>query len=170
MIGHDEENEPYSRLLKPYEEILKSKEEDERQTIQLKQCDVTDRKHNPDVRVASSEEEAIETNENNTLSTGANTVLYPRTTDDNQTSLSVEQGYKDITMMLKSEVDLKDKEEYATLLLWDFAGDEDFYHTHQTFLSPDAIYLVVTNLNEAEDKEAQGIFKHKIKGVPIALF
>lgn len=159
MIGHDEENEPYSRLLKPYEEILKSKEEDERQTIQLKQCDVTDR-----------EEAAIETNENNTLSTGANTVLYPRTTYDNQTSLSVEQGYKDITMMLKSEVDLKDKEEYATLLLWDFAGDEDFYHTHQTFLSPDAIYLVVTNLNEAEDKKAQGIFKHKIKGVPIALF
>ncbi|CAG2212300.1 unnamed protein product [Mytilus edulis] len=30
-------------------------------------------------------------------------------------------------------------------------GDEEFYHTHQTFLSQDAIYLVVTNLNEADD-------------------
>ncbi|VDI42603.1 Hypothetical predicted protein [Mytilus galloprovincialis] len=61
--------------------------------------------------------------------------------------------------MLKSNVDLHDKEEYATLFLWDFAGDEEFYHTHQTFLSPDAIYLVVTKLNEADDKHAQEMFQ-----------
>lgn len=57
---------------------------------------------------------------------------------------------------MKSKVDLYDKEEYATLLLLDFAGDEKFYHTHQTFLSPDSIYLVVAKLNEADDKQAKG--------------
>ncbi|XP_063408088.1 uncharacterized protein LOC134691471 [Mytilus trossulus] len=62
-------------------------------------------------------------------------------------------------MMEKSKVDLHDKEEYAKLLLWDFAGDEEFYHTHQTCLSQDAIYLVVTKLNEADDKNAQEMFQ-----------
>ncbi|VDI64029.1 Hypothetical predicted protein [Mytilus galloprovincialis] len=72
-------------------------------------------------------------------------------------SLEKEKAYKDIkTMMEKSNFDLHDKDEYATFLLWDFAGDEEFYHTHQTFLSPDAIYLVVTKLDEAENKNAQG--------------
>ncbi|XP_052063134.1 uncharacterized protein LOC127702870 [Mytilus californianus] len=71
----------------------------------------------------------------------------------------LEQAHNEIERMLKSEVDLHDKEEYATLLLWDFAGDKEFYHTHQTFLSADAIYLVVTKLNEADNKEAQGMFR-----------
>ncbi|XP_071167915.1 uncharacterized protein [Mytilus edulis] len=74
-------------------------------------------------------------------------------------NLLLEQAYSDIKTMLKSKVDLYDKEEYATLLLWDFAGDEEFYHTHQTFLSLDAIYLVVTKLNEADDKKAQDLFR-----------
>ncbi|XP_076084623.1 uncharacterized protein LOC143055372 [Mytilus galloprovincialis] len=69
-----------------------------------------------------------------------------------------EQTEKDLEKMLKSDVNFHDKEEYATLLFWDFAGDEEFYHTHQTFLSPDAIYLVVANLSEANDKEAQDLF------------
>ncbi|CAG2238538.1 unnamed protein product [Mytilus edulis] len=74
-----------------------------------------------------------------------------------QPKQQLEQAYEDIkTMMVKSKVDLHDREEYATLLLWDFAGDEEFYHTHQTFLSSDAIYLVVSKLNESEDKNAQG--------------
>ncbi|CAG2237691.1 unnamed protein product [Mytilus edulis] len=63
--------------------------------------------------------------------------------------------HHDLEKMLKSDVNSHDKEEYATLLFWDFAGDEEFYHTHQTFLSPDAIYLVVANLSEADNKEAQ---------------
>ncbi|CAG2236080.1 unnamed protein product [Mytilus edulis] len=76
-----------------------------------------------------------------------------------QRNQALEQAKMDIEAMLKSNVDLHDKEEYATLLLWDFAGDEEFYHTHQTFLSQDAIYLVVTKLNEADDKKAQDLFQ-----------
>ncbi|VDI30125.1 Hypothetical predicted protein, partial [Mytilus galloprovincialis] len=79
---------------------------------------------------------------------------------EQQQNLSIEKAHKDIkSMMEKSKVDLHDKEEYAKLLLWDFAGDEEFYHTHQTFLSQDAIYLVVTKLNEADDKNAQEMFQ-----------
>lgn len=32
--------------------------------------------------------------------------------------------------------------------LWDFAGQKDYYVTHQTFLTPNAIYLIVTDLTE----------------------
>ncbi|CAG2255369.1 unnamed protein product [Mytilus edulis] len=39
-----------------------------------------------------------------------------------------------------------------------FAGDEEFT-THQTFFIPDAIYLVVTKLNEADDKKAKDLFQ-----------
>ncbi|CAG2228750.1 unnamed protein product [Mytilus edulis] len=69
-----------------------------------------------------------------------------------------EQAEKEIKSMLQSEVDFRDKEDYATLLLWDFAGDTEFYQTHQTFLSPDAIYLVVTKLNKSNDNDAQEMF------------
>ncbi|VDH94776.1 Hypothetical predicted protein [Mytilus galloprovincialis] len=78
-----------------------------------------------------------------------------------QSSQSSEQAARDFETMLtaKSKVDRHDKEEYATFLLWDFAGDEEFYHTHQTFLSQDAVYLVVTKLNEADDSSAQALFR-----------
>ncbi|CAG2242500.1 unnamed protein product [Mytilus edulis] len=78
-----------------------------------------------------------------------------------QSSQSSEQAARDFETMLtaKSKVDRHDKEEYATFLLWDFAGDEEFYHTHQTFLSQDAMYLVVTKLNEADDSNAQALFR-----------
>ncbi|CAC5392557.1 unnamed protein product [Mytilus coruscus] len=78
-----------------------------------------------------------------------------------QSNQSSEKAARDFETMLtaKSKVDVHDKEEYATFLLWDFAGDEEFYHTHQTFLSQDAMYLVVTKLNEAEDPNAQALFR-----------
>lgn len=69
---------------------------------------------------------------------------------------SNQQVNGDIENMYKSPGDLQDKEVYTTLSFWDFAGDEEFYHTHQTFLSPDSIYIVVTKLNEAGEKNARG--------------
>ncbi|XP_076085394.1 uncharacterized protein LOC143056199 [Mytilus galloprovincialis] len=32
--------------------------------------------------------------------------------------------------------------------IWDFAGQKDYYATHQTFLNPHAIYVIVTNISE----------------------
>ncbi|KAL3862502.1 hypothetical protein ACJMK2_008462, partial [Sinanodonta woodiana] len=38
--------------------------------------------------------------------------------------------------------------EYATLAMWDFAGQYVFYTTHQAFLTSRAVYLLVINLNQ----------------------
>ncbi|VDI65598.1 Hypothetical predicted protein [Mytilus galloprovincialis] len=57
----------------------------------------------------------------------------------------------DLREMIDSARDMDD-EEYASLSFWDFAGDREFYNTHQTFLSEEAIYLVVTKLNETDDE------------------
>ncbi|VDI17148.1 Hypothetical predicted protein, partial [Mytilus galloprovincialis] len=139
IVGNNEDTERHARLLKPYEETLTSQGN--------QPTDMTEATANQD-----------------TINTPA-TILYKReitpliSTERQPANLSLEQAFSDIETMLVSQVDLNDKEEYATLLLWDFAGDEEFYHTHQTFLSPDAIYLVVTKLNEAVDKEAQALFR-----------
>ncbi|CAC5379937.1 unnamed protein product [Mytilus coruscus] len=53
-----------------------------------------------------------------------------------------------------------DDEEYASLSISDFAGDREFYNTHQTFLSEEAIYLVVTTLNETDDET--NVYSHLV--------
>ncbi|XP_071161708.1 uncharacterized protein [Mytilus edulis] len=59
---------------------------------------------------------------------------------------------EELSALFKSGVVLNDKaEDYTTLTLWDFAGDEEFYATHQTFLNPDAVYLLVANLNDKDN-------------------
>ncbi|VDI82033.1 Hypothetical predicted protein [Mytilus galloprovincialis] len=70
------------------------------------------------------------------------------------------QEYSDVTDKTQHDRELReiidsakdmDDEEYASLSFWDFAGDREFYTTHQTFLSEEAVYLVVTKLNEKDD-------------------
>ena len=39
--------------------------------------------------------------------------------------------------------------------IWDFGGQEDFYTTHQCFLSTLALYLLVWNLEEGKANEPQ---------------
>ncbi|CAG2199091.1 unnamed protein product [Mytilus edulis] len=74
-----------------------------------------------------------------------------------QPNQSLEQAKKDIETMLKSNVDLHDKQKYATLFLWDFAGDEEFYHTHQTFYPQMQFILLLQNSMRLATK------KHKLK-------
>ncbi|CAG2246264.1 unnamed protein product [Mytilus edulis] len=40
------------------------------------------------------------------------------------------------------------REEFAVCGFWDFAGQKEFYATHQTFLSANAVYLLVIDLSE----------------------
>ncbi|CAG2228378.1 unnamed protein product [Mytilus edulis] len=157
MVGNYEETETHARLLKEYEEKLKDK-------------GTIDKIVEPNIAIVE-----------NTLATS---LIYQRTqrqyigsqkskeatepqtehpVTTQQLNQSFEQAERELKTIhtAKSKVDLHDKDEYATLLLWDFAGDEEFYHTHQTFLSPNAIYLVVTNLNEADDPYAQGNISYR---------
>ncbi|CAG2227756.1 TTN [Mytilus edulis] len=49
----------------------------------------------------------------------------------------------------KPEVLSFDKsEEFADCAFWDFAGQKEFYATHQTFLSANAVYLLVVDISE----------------------
>ncbi|CAG2250963.1 unnamed protein product [Mytilus edulis] len=40
------------------------------------------------------------------------------------------------------------REEFAICGFWDFAGQKEFYATHQTFLSANAVYLLVIDISE----------------------
>ncbi|CAG2239040.1 unnamed protein product [Mytilus edulis] len=158
LVGNYEETEIHARLLKEYEEKLQEKgtiEEPVESHIAIKD-------NTPATSFDESKKSGTVYRQPKIMTplvTNESQVEPPVTSQQQHQSL--EQAKKDIETMLKSNVDLHDKEEYATLFLWDFAGDEEFYHTHQTFLSPDAIYLVVTKLNEAGDKKAQGNISYR---------
>ncbi|XP_076116612.1 uncharacterized protein LOC143084091 [Mytilus galloprovincialis] len=161
LDGTNEEAEIHARLLKQYKGTIEESVEDEThdnvtdntpKTILYKRSEVSE--------TVSGQSEIPPVYSESTVKPQVSTesTIKPPVTNQ-QPNQSIEEAKKDIETMLKSNVDLNDKEEYATLLLWDFAGDEEFYHTHQTFLSPDAIYLVVTKLNEADDKNAKDLFQ-----------
>ncbi|CAG2188078.1 unnamed protein product [Mytilus edulis] len=55
----------------------------------------------------------------------------------------------------KCQIDIKtdlwhflSSEEFADCAFWDFAGQKEFYATHQTFLSANAVYLLVVDISE----------------------
>ncbi|XP_052096741.1 probable serine/threonine-protein kinase qkgA [Mytilus californianus] len=152
LDGSNEDTEAYARLRKQLEEKLQDN-------------DKVGEPVEPNVAMRDSTHATSldESKESQTVSQQPKIIKSPEAAEPpatpHQSNQSTEQAKRDFEKMLTTKVDLHDKEEYATLLLWDFGGDEEFYHTHQTFLSADAIYLVVTNLNEANNKEAQDLFK-----------
>lgn len=65
---------------------------------------------------------------------------------------------RELSSIIGSDEDLQDDDSYATLTVWDFAGDIEYYNTHQTFLNPDAIYLVLANLYDIDDTDSYGSY------------
>ena len=57
-------------------------------------------------------------------------------------------------MKLEDEI----KAEEYTLSLWDFAGQHLYYASHQVFMSPRALYILVCNLNKNLEEEAEPYF------------
>ena len=59
------------------------------------------------------------------------------------------------------------------LHVWDFAGQELFYSTHQFFLSSKSVHLLVFNLNESLEKNKLSFWLHSIltnaPGSPVIL-
>ncbi|CAC5382463.1 unnamed protein product [Mytilus coruscus] len=151
--NNSEEAELNTRLLKPFQKKLKGQVNSESSTERPGFKVIKDKKPK------GLDETKHMTKYMNSSSHSNDKLRPPKVfaSHEKQPKHPVDQVHKEIESMLK--VYAHDKEEYATLLLWDFAGDKEFYHTHQTFLSADAIYLVVTKLNEADNKEAQGMFR-----------
>lgn len=89
-----------------------------------------------------------------TETTRGNNPAYVLVQESNKPTVPILQTSNQIVSELSavSNEILNDDGDYTTLTLWDFAGDEDFYATHQTFLHQNAVYLVVVNLNDKEDK------------------
>ncbi|CAG2188897.1 unnamed protein product [Mytilus edulis] len=156
LDGNYEETETHARLLKEYEEKL----QDKGTTEEPVESHIAIKDNTPATSFDESKKSGTVYQQPKIMTplvTTESQVEPPVTSQ--QPNQSLEQAKMDIETMLKSSVDFQDKEEYATFLLWDFAGDEEFYHTHQTFLSQDAMYLVVTKLNEADDPNAQALFR-----------
>ncbi|VDI21663.1 Hypothetical predicted protein [Mytilus galloprovincialis] len=53
-----------------------------------------------------------------------------------------------ILLEIQKDKDKMTSESLVECGLWDFAGQKEYYATHQTFLNPHAIYLLVTNISE----------------------
>ncbi|CAG2223807.1 LRRK2 [Mytilus edulis] len=57
-------------------------------------------------------------------------------------------------------------EQYADCGFWDFAGQKEFYATHQTFLSTNAIYLLVVDMSkDFASKSHQDMIEHEFDKV-----
>ncbi|XP_063396998.1 uncharacterized protein LOC134681345 [Mytilus trossulus] len=158
LDGSNEETEIHARLLKQYKGTIEaSVEELERAHEAVNENPLITGLYKG-IEEAKESETLTQQPKKRELQVTTESLVKPPVTSQQQNQ-ALEQAKMDIENMLKSSVDLDDKEEYATLFLWDFAGDEEFYHTHQTFLSSSSIYLVVTKLNEADDKKAQDLFQ-----------
>lgn len=49
----------------------------------------------------------------------------------------------------KKEKEKKNSDGLVECGIWDFAGQQDYYATHQTFFTPHAIYLLVADIEDA---------------------
>ncbi|VDI79971.1 Hypothetical predicted protein [Mytilus galloprovincialis] len=79
---------------------------------------------------------------------------YPEITESPLSKLAKDE----LLSIIGSAVDLQDEDGYANLTVWDFAGDIEYYNTHQTFLNSEAIFLVVANLHDIDDTVSYGTF------------
>ncbi|XP_063436948.1 death-associated protein kinase 1-like [Mytilus trossulus] len=79
---------------------------------------------------------------------------YPEITESPLSKLAKDE----LLSIIGSAVDLQDEDGYANLTVWDFAGDIEYYNTHQTFLNSEAIFLVVANLHDTDDTVSYGTF------------
>ncbi|CAG2203997.1 unnamed protein product [Mytilus edulis] len=79
---------------------------------------------------------------------------YPEITESPFSKLAKDE----LLSIIGSAVDLQDEDGYANLTVWDFAGDIEYYNTHQTFLNSEAIFLVVANLHDIDDTVSYGTF------------
>lgn len=76
---------------------------------------------------------------------------FSRTDGSSQMSLSDDEQtqFKPVETLLEKACKAKVSEnEYADCIMMDFAGHKEYYSTHQTFLTKNAIYLVLLSLKD----------------------
>lgn len=90
------------------------------------------------------------------------TVLYERKNSTSEaickeTRLKVIEENMKINFKIEANVNIPPNS--AHISMWDFAGEDVFYATHHVFLSPDAVYLIVIDLSNADTNNITEIGK-----------
>lgn len=90
------------------------------------------------------------------------TVLYERKNSTSEaickeTRLKVIEENMKINFKIEANVNFPPNS--AHISMWDFAGEDVFYATHHVFLSPDAVYLIVIDLSNADTNNITEIGK-----------
>ncbi|VDI78231.1 Hypothetical predicted protein [Mytilus galloprovincialis] len=81
------------------------------------------------------------------------TVETPCTYDDPGIMYeNIGEDLHDLCEILKSPLDV---EEFAPIDFWDFAGDKEYYYTHNVFLSKDAIYIVTFDVSKTHSNQEE---------------
>ena len=84
---------------------------------------------------------------------------YPSPT---KASELIPKGIETLIKKLRDKVDKVDSENDVYSVLWDFAGQSVYYETHQLFLTPRAIYLLVYDLSRDPMESAQPVKKQGV--------
>ena len=90
---------------------------------------------------------------------------YPSPTkarDNTVPSEMIPKGIETLIKKLRDKVDKVDSEDDVYSVLWDFAGQSVYYETHQLFLTPRAIYLLVHDLSRDPMESAQPVKKQGV--------
>lgn len=61
----------------------------------------------------------------------------------------------------------KGGEKQVYLSFWDYAGQSTYYSTHQAFLSPNAVYLLVFDVSKSVDTNLKDSLNFQIGGSPM---
>lgn len=68
--------------------------------------------------------------------------------DSDQITEAIVNKMEDITLYVKNKKETMTDEGLIECGIWDFAGQKEYYPTHQTFLTPHAIYLLVADITD----------------------
>ncbi|XP_076084462.1 uncharacterized protein LOC143055213 [Mytilus galloprovincialis] len=146
-----------SHVIDIFNDDSKSKCDDSVDTVNIQTLIPADKKDD----YATVETELNELHPNNYKSEEMFDSKINNDTKENEFDLVNDENINEMTStILKSYLHFKEKENddmLAFCWLWDFAGQKDFYATHQVFLSKHAVFLLVTDSLEFSTAEDQGI-------------
>ena len=82
--------------------------------------------------------------------------------DNTVSSEKIPEEIETLINKLRDEVDKMESEDDIYSVLWDFAGESVYYETHQLFLTPKTIYLLVYDLSRDPEESAQPLKKQGV--------
>ena len=82
---------------------------------------------------------------------------------DNTVSVeNIPEEIETLIKKLRDEIGKMESEDDIYSVLWDFAGESVYYETHQLFLTPKAIYLLVYDLSRDPEESEQPVKKQGV--------